>query len=90
MQITVQLQADVARRLRERAPPTAESEELNRVTKQLGVVLEPMHPRTADPDLTRYFTVEAPDQATAERVVARLRQSKAVEAAYLKPPDAMP
>ena len=90
MQITVQLQADVARRLHQREPPTAESEELNRITKQLGVVLEPMHPGTADPDLTRYFTVEVPDQATAERVLARLQQSKAVEAAYLKPPDAMP
>jgi hypothetical protein len=52
--------------------------------------LEPIHPGTEDPELTRYFTVEAPDQATAERVMARLRQSKAVEAAYVKPPDAMP
>jgi hypothetical protein len=90
MQITVQLQADVARRLHQREPPAAEWEELNRITKQLGVVLEPMHPGTADPDLIRYFTVEVPDQVTAERVIARLQQSKAVEAAYLKPPDAMP
>jgi hypothetical protein len=90
MQITIQVQMDVARRLHQRGPPTTESEALNRVTKQLGVVLEPMHPGTADPDLTRYFTVEAPDQATAERVIAGLQQSKAIEAAYVKPPDAMP
>lgn len=90
MQITVQLQVDVARRLQQREPPTAESEELHRLTKQLGVVLEPVHPETADPDLMRYFTVQVPDQAAAERVLARLQQSKAVEAAYLKPPDAMP
>ena len=90
MQITVQLQPDVARRLHERQPSTTESEELNHITKRLGVVLEPIHPGTSDPDLTRYFTVEAPDQATAERVIAGLQQSKAVEAAYVKPPDAMP
>ena len=60
------------------------------MTQQLGVVLEPMHHGTADPDLMRYFTVDVPDQATAERVLARLPQSRAVEAAYLKPPDAMP
>jgi hypothetical protein len=90
MQITVQLQTDVARRLQQRGPPTAESEELNRITKQLGVVLEPIHPGTADPDLMRYFTVEVSDQAAAERVIASLQQSKAVEAAYVKPPDAMP
>ena len=90
MQITVLLQADVARRLHRRGQPTTESEELNHITKQLGVALKSIHPGTADPDLTRYFTVEAPDQATAERVIARLRQSKAVEAAYVKPLDAMP
>lgn len=90
MQITVQLQADVARRLHQRGSPTAESQELNQITDQLGVTLEPIHPGTEDPELTRHFTVEAPDQSTAERVIARLRQSKAVEAAYVKPPDATP
>ena len=90
MQITVQLQADVARRLHQRGSPTAGSQELNQITNQLGVTLEPIHPGTEDPELTRYFTVEAPDQSTAERVIARLRQSKAVEAAYVKPPDATP
>lgn len=90
MQITVLLEADAARRLHQRGPPTADSEELNRVTKQLGMVLEPIHPGTEDPDLIRYFTIEAPNQATAQRVITRLQQSKAIEAAYLKPPDAMP
>jgi len=90
MEITVLLNAGVARHLHQRGPTTAESEELNHITKQLGLVLEPIHPGTLDPDLVRYFTVEAPDQATAQRVIAQLRQSKAVEAAYLKPPDAMP
>jgi hypothetical protein len=31
-----------------------------------------------------------PDTATAERMIARLKNCEAVEAAYLKPPDAMP
>ena len=90
MQITVQLKTEVARRLHQRGPPTSELEELNRITEQLGVVLEPIHPETVDPDLIRYFTLEAPNQATAQEVIARLQQCKAVEAAYLKPHDAMP
>jgi hypothetical protein len=90
MQITVQLKTDAARHLHRQVAPTAESEELNRITKQFGVMLLPIHPGTVDPDLIRYFTVEAPDQATAQRMIARLEQNKAVEAAYLKPLDVMP
>lgn len=55
-----------------------------------GVALQPMHPGTDDPDLMRFFTVEVPDGASAEQVVARLQEDTEVEAAYLKPPDEMP
>lgn len=90
MHVTVQVSADVAHTLHLRGPPTTESQELLQTTKALGIVLEPVHPGAEDPLLAPYFTVEVPDPATAERVITRLQQSKAIEAAYLKPPDELP
>ena len=55
-----------------------------------GVALQPMHPGTDDPDLMRFFTVEVPDGASAEQLIARIQHDPEVEAAYLKPPDEMP
>ncbi|MFQ5633093.1 MAG: hypothetical protein ACE5I1_30360, partial [bacterium] len=71
-------------------PPTAGSRELLKVIDGLGVTLEPMHPGTDNPQLVRYFYIEIPEPLTAEQVIAQLRQSKAIEAAYQKPPDALP
>lgn len=64
--------------------------ELLRLTRELGITLEPMHPQAEEPELQIYFTVEVPDAQTAERVVKRLRGCAAVEAAYLKPMDELP
>jgi hypothetical protein len=58
--------------------------------EKLGVELEPMHPGTRDPFLAPYFIVEVPDSETAERIVTHLRQSGAIEAAYIKPLDELP
>lgn len=90
MQVTVQVSADVSRALHQRGPPTAQSQELVKIIKTFGLTLEPMHRDTDDPNLQSYFIVEAPDQAAAKRVIDRLRQSEAVKAAYVKPPDELP
>lgn len=90
MQVTVQVSADVARTLRQRGPPTTDSEALWRMIKTFGLTLQPMHPDTDDPNLQSYFTVEVPDHATAQRVISRLQQAAATEAAYVKPPDELP
>jgi len=90
MHVTVQVSADVARTLHERGSPTTGSQELLQTAEELRVVLEPMHPGAEDPHLAPYFTVEVPDSATAEQVIARLQHCKAIEAAYLKPPDELP
>ena len=90
MQITVKVSADIGRSIHQRSPSTTESAELLRIAESLGVTLEPMHPDTADSNLVRYFIVEVPDAETAQRVINRLQQSKAIEAAYLKPPDEVP
>jgi hypothetical protein len=90
MRVTTRLREDVASVLHLRHPPTAASGELSQVVDELGASLEPMHPGAEDPLLAPYFTVEVPDPATAERMIARLKNCEAVEAAYLKPPDTMP
>jgi hypothetical protein len=87
MQVTVQVSSDVARALHRRGPSTAESGDLLRLIEMVGCALEPMHRDTDDPNLQTYFIVEVPDHATAQRVMNRLEQSKAVKAAYIKPPD---
>lgn len=81
--IVVQLKLDRARLLHGTRGGIAQ-------TVVSGVALQPMHPGTDDPDLMRFFTVEVPDGASAEQVVARLQEDTEVEAAYLKPPDEMP
>ena len=90
MQVTVQVPPDVARTLHERGPPTAKSEALLRMIEELGLTLDPMHPDMDDPKLQSYFLIDVPDHATARRVIDRLQQSKAVEGAYVKPPDELP
>jgi len=83
MQIVVQLKLARARLLHSARGGIAQS-------VVSGVVLQPMHPGTNDPDLMRFFTVEVSDSASAEQLIARLQQDAEVEAAYLKPPDEMP
>ncbi len=90
MQITVQLRADVARLIATRRPLTAEAAELMQILAPFGVTLEPLHLGTDDPELQTHFWVNVPDQAVAERILQRLHQLKVIQAAYLKPPDAMP
>ena len=90
IQITVQVSADVAASLHPGGQPAAKSQELLQTVEDLGVALVPVHPGASDPYLAPYFTIEVPDTETAERTIERLRQSTAVEAAYIKPRDAMP
>jgi hypothetical protein len=79
--ITVQVTADAA---------DDGAAALDHLARELGVAIRPLHPGTDDSALRTYFTVEVPNAASAERVAARLRDSPAVAAAYVKPPDAMP
>ena len=90
MRVTTRVREDVASVLHLRQPPTTASREVSQVVDEFGAALEPVHPGAEDPLLAPYFTVEVPDPATAERMIARLKNCEAVEAAYLKPPDATP
>jgi hypothetical protein len=90
MQVVVQVSANVARALNQRGPPTAEAEALSKAIETFGLTMEPMHRTTDDPNLQKYFIVEVPGQAAAQRVMDRLQQSEAVEAAYVKPHNELP
>ena len=90
MQVTVQVSPDVARALHQRGPPTADSQALLRMIETFGLTLEAMHLDTDDPNLQSYFLVKVPDHATAQRLIVHLKESKAVEAAYLQPLYGLP
>jgi hypothetical protein len=90
MQVMIRVRPEVARTVHQRQPATPVAEELFQAVEELGAALAPVHPGAEDPHLAPYFTVEVPDHATAERVIARLQQCQAVEAAYLKPSDELP
>jgi hypothetical protein len=88
--ITLQVRPEVARALQHRGPPSAESEDLLKTAASLGVSLELIHPGAEDPTLISYFNVAVSDPNSVELVIDRLRECRAVEAAYVKPPDALP
>ena len=79
--ITVQLNPEVE---------TSRTRVIASLERELGVSIRPMHPGTDDATLGSYFTVDVPNSTSAEEVAARLRDSPAIAAAYVKPPDAMP
>lgn len=63
--------------------------DLHSTEGELGIKLVPMYPGQIHPTLLPFFYVDVPDQATAEKVMARLSKIAAVEAAYPQP-DAEP
>jgi hypothetical protein len=87
--ITVQVTPETASAIRDASPGT-EHPELQSLSRELGIAFHAMHPGTDDPTLRTYFTVDVQNAALAERVAQRLRDSPAIAAAYVKPPDAMP
>jgi Asp-tRNA(Asn)/Glu-tRNA(Gln) amidotransferase B subunit len=85
MHITVQTRDDVANDLVKDKPRLAETKRLRTALEKLGLNLEPMHPGTDDADLATYFSIAVPEGHDPEDVAKRLRASKAVKAAYVKP-----
>jgi hypothetical protein len=90
MKITVHLRPDAGLNSDKQQQTTPQANEVAEAVKDLGVTLEPMHPGAESPRLSNSFAVEVPDAATAEQVINRLQNCEAVEAAYLKPPEALP
>jgi hypothetical protein len=87
MRVVVKAQPGATRALQRGAAQDPTSESLQQIADELGIVLEPQHPGVDDPELSSFFSVEVPDAAAAERVIASLQEKEAIEGAYLKPPD---
>lgn len=62
---------------------------LRSIEAQAGVPLEPMHPGVSDAELGR-FAIARVAPSAVELVVERLRRCAEVDAAYVKPGDALP
>ena len=90
MLITIQVSGEIARALRHGGPVTPALREPLRIAEEFGVAFTPLHPDTKDPVLGLYFTLEVTDPAKAEQILSRLRGSPGIDAAYVKPLDAMP
>ncbi len=89
--ITVKVSKKATGSLQKRKSSTSKFlDELLVVEKDLGILLEPLHPGAGDPYLSPYFKVRVPDHATATKVINRLLNCKAIEAAYIKPSDELP
>jgi len=80
----------VAKEIREQHYDNKATKELIVAAHDMGVTLEPMHPNVDDENLALYFSVSAENGEAAQRIAERLRSLKAVEAAYLKPPETIP
>lgn len=89
MRVILQIWPEVARDLGAQKSATPEANEVAEAADEMGVSLQPMHPGVEDSTLAQFFTVQVPDDAV-EQVIERLRNCRAVEAAYIKPPEATP
>ena len=63
---------------------------MREAAEPFGETLRPMLPAATDSPVARYFTLSVPDAGAADRVVARLRSCPDVDAAFVKPEDALP
>ena len=85
MRITVQLTADATRRVRGTSRAKRDG-----VLSWLRHTLDRVHPDTSDPALASFFAIEVRDHQEASKLVDRLLEDSAVEAAYIKPDDEPP
>ena len=86
VRIIVKLSENIGPDLQHQQQPSSpELVELQKIQTNLGITLEPVHPGVRDPTLASYFTVEVPDEDTAQRVVDYLKFCKAVDGVISNP-----
>lgn len=90
MTVIIKLKTDAALALGKKMSPTSEVAEILAAAKETGVELKPLHPGVRDPSLMTYYYFDVPPDSNVENIVRRFRACKAVEAAYIKPPDELP
>lgn len=90
MTITLILTEAVVRGFREETTAPREYTAVVEAVRRFDGSISPMHPGEEDPSLSRFFSVEVPDPDRANRAAEALSDLDGVEAAYVKPPDALP
>lgn len=90
MEVVVQVSPDVAPAVRGGTPSTEPSREIFDAAAELGVVLDPMDPGSAESPLADYFVVMVADPDLAQDIATRFQRCQAIEAAYVKPPAELP
>jgi hypothetical protein len=90
LRIVVVLTTNLARKLQEDSAHSEVSNEHFQCLDRIGLQLEPIHPRSNDPNLMKYFAVDLPPDAAITELLEALRNCRAVEAAYFKPSDELP
>ncbi len=90
MNVIIKLQTDAALAIGKKLPPNDKVAEILATAKEAGVELKPLHPGVRDQSLMTYYYVDVPPYSNAEDIASRFRACKAVEAAYIKPPDELP
>jgi hypothetical protein len=87
LRVTVKMAPAVAEQWRRGELESAAAQELAGTVRDLGLVLEPMHPGVDHPDLASYFIADTSGPAEARAAVDRLLATRAIDGAYVKPPD---
>jgi (p)ppGpp synthase/HD superfamily hydrolase len=90
MQITIHLTPAVAAELQHGRADSPAASELMQILSELEVQLKPVHPGSSDTPMASIFTAQAKDMEHVKRVVSRLRDLNAIEAAYFQPPPGLP
>lgn len=89
-QLVVQLSPSAAADLAAGEPKTSAAQAVSRAVQSAGGTVSPMHPGTADPALASYFSVDLSGGESAADLAEKLNRLPSVEAAYVKPEDALP
>ena len=84
------LDVEAAQNFLSAAKPTQAIKQLDEALADLGLSLKPQHAGESDPELSRFFVVDARDREEGERIVETVRQLQAVKAAYIKPEAEFP
>ena len=87
MRVTVKMVPAVAEQWRRGELESPAAQELASTVRDLGLVLEPLHPGVNHPDLASYFIADTSSPAAAQAAIERLLTSQAIDGAYVKPRD---
>lgn len=90
MQLIVKLKDSAKAAHATRAPARPVPDDVQHIAVSSGESIRPLHPGTADAALATYFVIDVRDPAQVDTLIRRLLQSPLVDAAYAKPPDALP